>query len=109
MTDALADRCSALGGIVVDLMRVTMEAQSDAGRLAAVATQARAMRGIVEQGSDGITDQAYLGWHADAPTTLDEMITAADRGDAPAAWRAFTHPTRGMAALGQACLGQPGW
>lgn len=109
MTDVLAERCAALADVTVDLMRATMESIGKPAKLTEVAPLVARMQAVVAAGSEGISNPAYLSWAASADETLSEMADAVDRRDPKAAWAAFTHPTRGMAPLGQACSGYPRW
>lgn len=109
MSEALADRCSRFAGPVVQLMGAAIEGAGNPARLPEVVRAVGEVRRIVELGSDGVSDPQFLRWFATAPQTLDAIEQAAERGDGKAAWAAFTDPETGMAGLGQACAGQPGW
>ena len=109
MTDVLAERCAAFADIAIELMRASMDALGAPHKLPEVARLVPQMQAVLELGTDGITNRAYLDWAAGADLTLNEMAEAADRKDSKAAWAAFAHPTRGLAALGQACAGYPRW
>jgi hypothetical protein len=109
MTDVLAERCSDFADLAVDLMRASMESQSNAVKLAEVVALVGRMRSIVALPTDGIDNAAFLQWNSTAGDTLDAMEQGAARGDARAVWAAFTDPRTGMAGLGQGCAGYPRW
>jgi hypothetical protein len=109
MTDVLAERCSDFADLAIDLMRASMESQSNAVKLAEVVGLIGKMRSIVSLPTDGIENATFLQWNSTAPETLDAMEQAASRGDARAVWVAFTDPRTGMAGLGQGCAGYPRW
>lgn len=109
MTDVLAERCAALADVAIELMRVSMESQTTPARLSQVSTETARMRAVVDLGVEGIESQDYLRWSGTILSTLAEMESCAERGDARGVWTAFTHPVTGMAGLGQACSGYPRW
>ncbi|SBN61420.1 hypothetical protein GA0004736_0307 [Curtobacterium sp. 9128] len=109
MADALAERCTMLGGPVIGLMQAVMGSQVNAIRFVEVIERAREIQRIVARGTEGIDDPAYTRWVATAPVVLDEIIDGAEHRDRDRVWAAFSDPERGMNALAAACTGQPGW
>lgn len=109
MTDVLAERCAAFADLAMNLMRSSMESQSNPVKLAEVAGLVGSMRAIVSLPTDGIENAAFLQWNSTAGDTLDAIEQSASRGDARAVWAAFTDPRTGMAGLGQGCAGYPRW
>ena len=109
MADALADRCSRLGGAVVPLMSSAIASQGDAKQLEKVLENLAQVRAVLASGTADITQPDYLSWAGTAPALLDGMEAAAKAGDSATVWALFTDPTAGFHRLGTACAGQPGW
>lgn len=109
MTDALGERCDALAGPVVELMRLCIEAQGKPALLGEVAAAVAPVRAVIERGSGDVSHAGYASWVATAPGVLDAIEEAAAARDANAAWRAFSDPSTGFVKLGEACAGYPGW
>ncbi|WP_144760726.1 hypothetical protein [Curtobacterium sp. 9128] len=109
MADALAERCTMLGGPVIGLMQAVMGSQVNPIRFVEVIERAREIQRIVAQGADDVQDAAYTRWAATAPTVLDEIVDGAEHRDRERVWAAFSDPERGLNALAAACAGQPGW
>lgn len=109
MTDALGERCDALAGPVVTLMRLCIEAQGNAAVLPEVIDALAPIRTVVERGHADVEHGGFVSWARTAPSVLDAIEDAAKQRDANAVWRAFSDPSTGFVKLGEACAGHPGW
>ncbi|MGO2660667.1 hypothetical protein [Mycetocola reblochoni] len=109
MTDVRAERCDEARQHVLTMIEVGIPAQVNPAALQRFGAEARALQAILERGDDGVPEEAYRRWVADGGEGIRAMIEAADRGDASAAWAAFTDQSRGIALLATACVALPGW
>jgi hypothetical protein len=110
MTDLLAERCSAAAEPTIQLMGAAIECQTGKPEsFEKVKNLAAQLRGIAEQGTQGIDQPDYVAWASGAPAVLAAMEAAAERRDSEGVWTAFSDPTVGLHRLGSACQGQPRW
>ncbi len=109
MTDVLADRCEQLRQTVLELTQAILESLGAPAKLGRVVPLLSHLRSIVDLGTEGIDDPAYIAWVRGAAANLDRMEEAALAGDAKAAHAAFSDQQAGVALLGTACAGKPGW
>ncbi|RWZ68311.1 hypothetical protein ELQ92_03580 [Labedella populi] len=109
MTDVLADRCEQVRQTVLELTQTVIESLGAPAKLGRVTPLLSHLRSIVHLGTDGIDDPAYLAWARAAAGNLDRMEEAALAGDAKATYAAFADQESGVALLGTACAGKPGW
>lgn len=109
MTDVLADRCEQVRQTVLELTQAVIESLGAPAKLGRVIPLLSHLRSVVHLGTDGIDDPAYLAWARGAAANLDRMEEAALAGDAQATYSAFADQEAGVALLGTACAGKPGW
>jgi hypothetical protein len=109
MTDVLTDRCEQVRQTVLELTQTVIESLGAPAKLSRVIPMLSQLRSVVYLGTDGIDDPAYIAWVRGAAANLDRMEEAALAGDAKATHAAFADQQSGVALLGTACAGKPGW
>ena len=110
MTDLRAQRCETMVQPIVDLTAALLAAQvGNANNFDDIIRAAQTILDVVELGSAGVDETAYIEWAGAAAPTFERIIAAAERKDKKAAWAAFADPVTGVYRVSAACAGLPGW
>ncbi|MBF0817009.1 hypothetical protein E4U02_11340 [Microbacterium paludicola] len=102
-------RCADILAPATELLAATVSAGFNQTGIPSALEAARELRAVLAQGTDGISSDTYLDWHATADDMLESMIRELEQGDPVAARKILTDPRLGLHKLTIACAGMPGW